>query len=649
MDYPKTAAAILDGVGGPANIAHLEHCSTRLRFTLADPSKADVAGLKAIPGVMGVVGDQPQVVIGNDVVEVHSALDTLIAGSGAGTAVPTGPVPRRKVGATILDFIVGVFQPLIPAIAGAGVLKSFLLLATMFGLSKTDPTYTTLVSISDAVFYFLPLMVAVTTATKLNSNRLVALAATSVMLLPSMTTAMQKGTSVFGIPIPNVPYSSQVFPAILCVLLLAFLERILTKVTPKPIRIFFVPMIALLVAVPATLLFLGPLGFWLGSYFTQGVLWIYKTLGWIAFPLLAVALPFIISVGMHKAFIPYVVSQLSTAKSEMLYNPASLAHNLAEAGSSFGVALRTKVTDMRSTAVSAGISALFGITEPALYGITIQNKRALWSVLAGAAAGASWLGINHVASYVAVGPGLASMSMFINADDPRNIVNAIVGAGIALVTALIVSALIWRDADSTTLRIKAGDRKGATASASSGVDPVPASPVAAAVADTTGTVEPAATGGDVLSPVDGTVVSLADVPDKVFASGVVGQGCAVRPAHGDFRSPVDGRVTMVFDTHHAVGLTTDDGVELLLHVGLDTVRLAGAPFTMHVAKGDRVTAGQPLLTADLDAITSAGFETLTPLVVTNGKKFAVSAVVSGATLHTGDPVFHTSPKEQNRG
>lgn len=621
MDYKKTAADILGAVGGPANVTHVEHCSTRLRFTLADPGKADQARLKAVPGVMGVVGAQPQVVIGNDVVEVHDALNDLL-GTGrraAPAANSGGPVTKVSWGAKLLDFIVGVFQPLIPAIAGAGVLKSMMLLLAMFGLSRQDPTFTTLVAISDATFYFLPLLVAVTTATKLNSNRLVAIAAVSVLLLPSMTAAMAKGTSVFGIPIPNINYASQVFPAILSVLLLGSLERVLTKVTPKPIRIFFVPMIALLITVPATLLFLGPLGFWAGTYFTTGVLWVYSTLGWVALPLLAIALPFIISVGMHKAFIPYVVNQLSTAGYESLYNPASLAHNIAESGASFAVALRTKDTEMRSTAVSAGISALFGITEPALYGITIQNKRALWSVLTGAVAGATWLGITQVTSYVAVGPGLASMSMFINPDDPRNIINAILGAVIAFGAAFVASFFLWSDAASATLKAR-------------GVAPLE-------------NVLP----GDVLSPVDGEVVALTDVPDKVFAGGLLGQGCAVRPASGEFRSPVAGRVSMLFDTHHALGLTTDEGIELLLHVGLDTVRLGGKHFTVHVSKDDRVEAGQLLLTADLVAITAAGFDTTTPLVVTNARDVEVTGVATGAMAKHGDPLFHVAKKVATSG
>ena len=515
--------------------------------------------------MLGVVGAQPQVVIGNDVVEVHAALMKLPGMAGGGSAAPPADA-KLGWGARILDFIVGVFQPLIPAIAGAGVLKSLMLLATMFGLSKDNPTYTSLVAISDATFFFLPLMVAVTTATKLKANRLVALAAVSVLVLPSMTQRIADGTSVFGRPDPERPLrrprcsrrSSRCFSS-------PPSSDTSRRSRPSLIRIFFVPMVSMLVTVPATLVFLGPLGYRLGTGFTSAVLWVYDTLGWVAFPLLAVALPFIISVGMHKAFIPYVVNQLSTAGYEPLYNPVSLAHNIAEAGASFGVALRTKDTEMRLTGFSAGLSALFGITEPALYGITIQNKRALVSVLSGAAAGATWLGLTHVTSYVAVGPGLASMSMFIDTEDPRNIVYAIVGAVISFATAFLVAAFTWSDAASTTLNVRGvmgSDAEDAAVGAS-----------------------------DVLSPTDGTVIALTEVADSVFAGQVLGAGCAIEPTLGEFRSPADGVVSMLFDTHHAVAITTDDGVELLIHIGLDTVRLNGEHFTR---TSPRVTTSSPV-------------------------------------------------------
>ena len=436
------------------------YCSTRLRFNLVDDGKADLEALKKIPGVLGAVqAGQTQIIIGNEVVEVYGALRRLPglevgANQGAGFAQAGEKKKRAHPGRIFVDFLVAVFQPLVPAIAGAGILKSLLMLLTVLGwMDAKGDAYAILIAIPNAVFYFLPLMVAVTTATKLGTDKLVALAAVSVLILPSLTTlvASDTGLHLFGFAVTNVNYSTQVFPAILSVLFLSVNERFWTRVSPKPIRIFFVPMMSLLITVPVTLFVLGPLGFQAGTAFTAGIVWLYAELGWVATALLAMLLPFLISVGMHKALLPPTINQITTTGKEMLYNPASLAHNIAEAGSSFGVAIRTKSPVLRSTAISAGISALFGITEPSLYGVTLQNKRALLSVLSGCFAGGAYLGLTHVVSFAAVGPGLASMSMFLDPSNPMNLVNACIGAAIAFAVAMTVSLTLWKDSESATL------------------------------------------------------------------------------------------------------------------------------------------------------------------------------------------------------
>src|SRR6476646_9595736 len=269
MDYRQTAEGILKGVGGPGNVLAVSHCSTRLRFNLADDGKADLDAIKRVPGVLGAVSaGQTQVIIGNDVVEVYGALAGLpgvpTGGSSVATATGTGQKKRQHPGRVFVDFLVAVFQPLVPAIAGAGILKSFLTLFTVLGwMDPKGDAYAILIAIPNAVFYFLPLMVAVTTATKLGTDKLVALAAVSVLILPSLTTlvASEAGVRLFGVTLTNVNYSTQVFPAILCVLFLSVMQRFWTKFSPKPIRIFFVPMMSLLITVPVTLFVLGPLGF----------------------------------------------------------------------------------------------------------------------------------------------------------------------------------------------------------------------------------------------------------------------------------------------------------------------------------------------------------------------------------------------------
>lgn len=623
MDYQKTAESILAAVGGAKNVAHLHHCATRLRFTLNDPAKADEVKIKTIPGVLSTVsvGGQPQVVIGNSVVDVYQAmvkLPGMNAASGAGA-------PKAKMGpvATVLDFLVGVFQPLVPAMAGAGILRSMLLLAVAFGwATRDDPTFQVFFNLSGAVFYFLPLMVAVTAATKLGSNRMVALATTSLLLFPAMVAAMENQATMFGIAIPNVDYSSQVFPPILIALVLAGLEKFWTRWSPKPIRVFFVPMMSMVVAVPLALFVLGPIGYWGGVWFTAAIVAMHGTLGGFAVAILAVLLPFLISIGMHKALTPYAIQMIQSKGGESLLLPALLAHNLAQAGSSFAVALRTKDKELRSVAMSGGISAFFGITEPALYGVTLQNKRALASVLAGAAAGGAYAGFTGIVGHVVVTPAMATLSMFAEEGNSWNLINALITVAIALGVSFAVSAALWSDADSATLKARA--------------DVIP--PEAQLFETEEGPV-------DLGSPVDGEVIDLSEVPDRVFAGGALGKGCGIRPSSGEFRSPAAGTVAMLFDTRHAVAITTDSGADILIHIGLDTVRLDGKPFTAHVAKGDRVDAGQLLISADLEQIEAAGYDTTTPIVVTNSDKFEITGSPVGATLRCGDPLFTVQAKE----
>lgn len=626
MDYDKTAAAILEQVGGASNVGALEHCSTRLRFTLVDGGKADVDALKKVPGVMGVVSTAKlQVVIGNNVVEVYQALKKLPGLAGGGAPKASGSKVKRSWGAVLVDFIIGVFQPLVPAIAGAGVLKSLLLLVSSLGwMDPKGSTYIVLSAIPDAAFFFLPLMVAGTTATKLGVNRLVAIASCAPLVLPSLTTLMRDpGLTVFGLPITNVAYNAQVFPSLLIVLFLAVMERFWTRVSPKPIRIFFVPMMSLLITVPVGLVVLGPLGFNLGLVFTNGILWVFTTFGWVATMLLAMALPFLVSLGMHKPILPYAINQYTTTGSEPLYLPASLAHNIAESGAMFGVAVRTRNGELRSTAVSAGISALFGITEPALYGVTIQNKRALWSVLIGAGAGGAYVGLTHVAGFAVVGPGLASMSMFINPTNPMNIVNAFIGFGIAFIGSLVAALMIWKDSDSAS--VEASRERTAE-------EPAPAAPAAADVADT-----------ELISPLTGTAIPLSEVPDAVFAGGALGEGVAIVPTEGVVKAPADATVVTVFESKHAITLRADSGAEILIHVGLDTVKLQGAPFEVLVANDQKVAAGDPLLKVDLQAIAEAGYDTTTPVVVLNSARYGLTPLATGEVT-AGDPLLALTVK-----
>lgn len=593
MDYKQVATDVLQHIGGKENIAHLGHCSTRLRFSLVDNKKVDIKALESTPGVIAVrMTAQCQVVIGNDVVEVYNELQKLVGDVG-GEEAADQPKEKKKIGATILDFIVGVFQPLVPAIAGGGILKSLLLVLALLGvLDNEGQTYQILNMVGDAPLYFLPLLVAVTTANKLKVNPLVALSAVGALILPNMTTMLTEGAQLFSFNLQNIAYAYQVFPAILTVLFYAQMEKLFTRFSPKPIRIFFVPMMSLVITVPIALLLLGPAGFTFGQGFAAVILWVYEYVGWLAVALLACVLPFMVAMGMHKALLPYALTTLSGTGREALYMPASLAHNIAESGACFAIALRTKDKRLRTTAVSAGISAFFGITEPALYGVTLQNKKVLASVMIGAFVGGTFVGIVGLQAFVIVGPGLASMSMFLSEDLPRNMLYAAVGFVLSFVVAFLAAFILGKDKE----QVQPEEEKFA---------------------------EKIGKGETFTSPVAGKMIPLSQVQDEVFSSKAMGDGIAVVPSKGELYAPVDGEISMIFETSHALGMKTETGAEILFHVGLNTVQLGGEHFTPQVKVGDQVKAGDVLLTFDLEKIKAAGFDPVTLAIITNTDKYDV--------------------------
>lgn len=594
MNVKETATAIVELIGGKENIAHLEHCSTRLRFTLKDNSLVQKDALEKVDGVIGVRQNvQCQVIIGNDVVEVYDEVMNVLGHELTADGGSEGK-QKQSWGAVLLDFIISIFQPLIPAVAGGGVLKSLLLLASVTGfMDNTSQTYQILNLIGGAPLYFLPILVAITTANKLKVNQLVAVSAVGALILPELTTLLTDGAAFMGFGLQNIAYASQVFPAILTVLFYAQIEKLFTRISPKPIRIFFVPMMSLVITVPVALLILGPLGFEVGTIFSAAIIWLYAHLGWVATGILAAVLPLMVVTGMHKAMISYAVSSMSEMGAELLYLPASLAHNIAEAGACFAVSVRTKDQKLRSTAVSAGISALFGITEPALYGVTILHKRVLYGVMASSLVGGAVAGLFAIKAFALVGPGLASITMFVDEANPMNLVWALVTLGVSFAVSFVLVLFLFKDKT---------------------------------VENKTTVADPKA---EVLSkPVEGQVVALSEVNDEVFSSGMIGEGFGIIPTSGELIAPEDGEITMLFETNHAIGLKTRNGAELLFHIGLDTVQLEGKHFTPYVKAGDQVKQGQPLIQFDLDAIKAAGLDPIVICVVTNQENFTVKPIES---------------------
>jgi len=447
MDYKGMAVEILKDVGGEKNVPHFEHCSTRLRFTLYDPAKADLEALKKIRGVMGVVmKGQCQIIIGNNVIEVYNEIMKIgtFSGQGKTAAVKT----KQKPMDVFIDFMVGVFQPLVAVITGGGLVKAILTIATLyFGMSKESGIYNVLYQIADACFYFLPIMVAYTCAAKMKCNRMLAVIVAAVPLLPAMTKMMGEGMTLFGMAIPNVAYSSQIFPAILSVILMAYVEKYSTKLCPKVLRVILVPVVCFLITIPMELMLLGPLGYNLGVGFTNLLLAVYGTVGWIVVAVLAAALPFMTAVGMHKALLPYITSTFNSPGYDMLNAPAKTAHNISESGACFAVAIKSEDPTTKSVALSAALSALFGISEPALYGITMQNKRAMTGVVISSFFSALVMGIAGVKSFALMNTSLVGLPQFIDETNGMNFVWAMVGFVMALGVSFIVTMIIYKDTE----------------------------------------------------------------------------------------------------------------------------------------------------------------------------------------------------------
>lgn len=620
MSYTKDAEAIIAGVGGSENIVSAYHCITRVRFTLRDNSKADAAALGAVPVVMGVndTGGQYQVVIGDKVSDVFRAVTALEPRLAADTE---GEAPSTPAGAAkknpfqrFFDFIGGVFAPLLPAIAGAGLLRGILALLGFFGwIDTASDTYIVLTAIGDAVFYFLPVLVAMTAARKLGANQYVAVAIAGVLVYPNLVAALGSGDAVdfLGLPITATTYAYTVIPTLLAIYLMSWVERGLTRIIPRVVRLMVVPLLTMLIVTPLTLIVLGPLGTFVGNGISGGITWGLANGGPIAGAVIGALLPLIIMTGMHYALVPFILTNLAQSGADK-FLPLTYVQSFATTGAALGVAIRAKSTSLKTLAFSTTFTGLMGVTEPALYGLVLPLRRPLIATMIGSAVGgAISLGLG-VDAYVLAGnsgiPGLPGL------------VGATFGfAMIGIVAAFVVS---------TVMTLVLGFDESAFAASAQ------AAPAAAPAASTDATDLTAVTVG---SPAAGESVALATVPDRIFAEGVMGPGVAVRPASGRIVAPVDGEVVALFPTAHALGIRTAEGVEVLVHVGINTVALEGRGFTAHVAQGDTVVRGQHLLTVDVDEVAKT-HDTSVIVVVTEAAGRDIRDTVLGP-IDAGDDLF----------
>ncbi|QOQ54991.1 beta-glucoside-specific PTS transporter subunit IIABC [Bacillus amyloliquefaciens] len=595
MDYHKISKEILQLVGGEENVQSVIHCMTRLRFNLYDNAKADRNALEQTEGVMGtnISGGQFQIIIGNHVPKVYQAL---IESRGLSDESANKTSKQKKnMLSSVFDVISGVFTPILPAIAGAGMIKGLVALAVTFGwMSEKSQTHSILTAVGDGAFYFLPLLLAVSAARKFGSNPYVAAAVAGAILHPDLKALLGSGKSIsfIGLPVTAATYSSTVIPILLAIWLMSYVEKGIDRITPSSLKLIVVPMLTLVIVVPVTLITVGPLGAILGNYLSVGVNYLFNHAGIAAMILLAGTFSLIIMTGMHYALVPIMINNIAQNGHDYIL-PAMFLANMGQAGASFAVFLKSKNKTFKSLAFTTGITALMGITEPAMYGVNMRLKKPFAAALIGGAAGGAFYGVTGVASYIVGGnAGLPSIPVFIG----PTFLYALIGLFISF-AAGIAAALLLGFEDVQPERDKASETPGMTA------------------------------GGEIIhSPIKGEVKALSEVNDSVFSGEIMGKGFAILPEEGAAVSPVEGRVTAVFKTKHAIGITSARGAEILIHIGLDTVRLDGRHFEVHVKEGDAVAPGDLLITFDIEEIKAAGFDVITPVIITNTDQYSFTDV-----------------------
>lgn len=622
QDFKKLASSVVDVVGGVGNVTNLTHCMTRLRFILKDEAKASDETVKNIPGVMGLVkqGGQYQIIIGNNVAAAYKEI--LALGVDGGATVDASEQPKQKwtlkrVGMTILDAIIGTMTPLIPAIIGGSMVKLLAMLLLMTGVvGETNSTYVLLNTIGDAAFFFLPILVAVSASKKFGTNTYLAVAIAGLMVHPVFMDLMAKAAegqavTLAMLPITSVKYTYTIIPAIVMSWLLRYIEAGVDRITPLVTKNFLKPMLILLVGAVIAISIVGPAGVWLGNGISAVVYGIHGKLGWLAVAIVGAIWPLLVMTGMHRVFTPTIVTTIAETGSEAMVMPSEIGANMSLGGVSLAVAFKTKNRELRQTALAAASSALIaGITEPALYGVAIRLKRPMIaSVITGFIAGAV-AGLAGLASHSMAAPGLFTSVQFIDKDNPTSILWIAAVMAISVVVSFALTLIL-------------------------GFEDIPVEE------DEADMVTPASV--KLMAPMKGAVMGLHDVADEVFSKGLLGKGMAIEPVDGKVVSPIAGTVTTVFPTKHAIGLTDDHGMEVLIHVGLDTVSLNGEPFEALVAAGDRVEVGTELLQADLDAIKAAGLPTTTVVVITNTDEFKDVTPVEPGNVSFKDhvmEVFH---------
>lgn len=620
-DYAEIADTLIAALGGKENITRLFHCMTRLRFYVKDRTKINEKEILKVSGISGVNWheDQFQVIAGNEVNEMYKALEN--------KGVPTDDAPAaesqssKSVVSKIIDSITGCMTPMIPALTAAGMIKVVLSLLTTFHLvTDTSSTYQVISMIGDVTFYFMPFLIAANAAKVFRVNQSLALFIAGVYLSPAFVSmvASDAAITLFGLPITKATYSYSVIPVILMVWITHYIELLVDRITPKMVKLILNPTLVILISAPIALIVVGPLGTIIGNGLAVAINFLSAKLGFIIVGILAATFPFIVMTGMHHALTPIGLNAIATGGTDSLIFVSQVCSNIAQSGSSFAVAVKSKNENMKQLASAAGVSALMGITEPALYGVTLKLKRPVVAAAIAAGIGGIVGGLLHVSLYIAQNCIMA-IPAFIGEKGMSNLLYGIIMIVVSFVASFVLTFIFGFEDAEPEQEEKKTESKEAEKTPQNNTKPL---------------VEKI----ELCAPVSGTVKALSDVPDKTFAEKVLGDGAAIIPEEGKVYAPADGTVANIMDSKHGIMFVTDSGAEVLIHIGLDTVNLKGKYFKSYVSDGDKVKKGTLLVEFDLEAIKGEGYNLITPMVVTNISDYikAVCMEKENTAINAGD-------------
>ena len=623
MDCKKVASDILENVGGKENIKSMTHCFTRLRFVLRDSKKANKDVVSRLEGVIQVVeaGGQFQVVLGSKVNKVYDQAVTLLGGEIGGGEVDV-PAEKQSFGNQLIQKLGEIFTPLVPAIAAAGLIKGLLSAVAKLGwVDSAASTYVILNTASNIIFYFMPVFLAYTTAKALKTNQVIAMMLGAFLCHPTIDAMVQDvatKSTIFGLPVVKMAftigesskvfaYTESVIPIILAVICLYFLEKWLKKVIPEVLQLILVPGICLIVMLPVMLTVVGPVGIYVG-YIIQ---WLYNALygfspvlgGIVVGGLWGVCVIF----GAHRALLPIGLNDVAMTGYNTLMCFAGAA-NFSQAGAALGVMLKTKNNNTRQVAASGALSAwLVGVTEPAIYGCNLRLKKPMICAVIAGAVGGGIMGIGRAINYGFANNGILTIMSYYGPDvQLSQFIAYIIGICVAFFGGAILTYIVGFEDD-----------------------PLPGTPKSAPKEE-----KKTVAAGDVTlsAPVEGTVIPASEIKDEVFASGALGQGIGVIPTSGDVVAPADCTVELVYETKHALGLNVN-GVEVLIHIGVNTVKLQGKYFETFVENGQKVKKGQKLVHFDLDALKKVGYDTTVAMLVSNADELkGVDVSVKGPAV-----------------